>query len=219
MKKPPRCAHPGCKNHVKWIGGRPPKFCKDHRANKKRDEETQIKRAAKGAGADVIDLLEHLPEETLERRAKNHQIKRESATRATIAMNAWRSRQLAIALGWEKDPRRAAALIGLELPPAELELLVKDAQQHRGLITRDKSAIGDLINGALALRATAVAGGFDDNANNLRRLVQTMIMVLEGGEETYTQLRDVLKLREGETCSMEDLLPPELRTVRGGKSG
>lgn len=222
----PGCAKPGCtRPRIAYAGiGRPSPFCDQHQGKPERTRANAVRRADRAAAAararelaaaGVAPAVEvgpdPLPEEELERRAGQHQIQRAAAARMVITTRAWRSRQLAVALGLEPDPRRAVELLGFDVTDAELADLAADAARFPGLTKRDPAAIGEVVNVALALKAIAVAMGVDEDAKGLRVLAEAVKEVQGRGGIAYTELRDVLVLQNGEQWTIDSLLPPELR--------
>jgi len=114
--------------------------------------------------------------------------------------------------------QKAAALVGLELEGDELAELAADARRHAGLIAREPGAIGDLVNGAIALRAIAIAAGIDGDAQGLLKLAEALERIQGKAQVAFTTLVDILDVPGATAWTMNDLLPQELRVIQGGKA-
>jgi uncharacterized Zn finger protein (UPF0148 family) len=210
----PRCKT--CGVPLLYTGGRPRKYCPEHSPNKKRDQAAAAARADRQAAA--AEVIPGGSPTASDEKARREAAKLAAAIAAGAAARAWRPYRLAVALGWDEDPRRAAELVGIVVDDAELAELTAQARELTGLIERDPTAIGDLVNGALALRAIELSAGRSDDAAALRRLAETLVLVLGKSSKVYTAFKDVLELPGGKEWTPDELLPPELRVVPGGKS-
>lgn len=115
---------------------------------------------------------------------------------------------LAVGLGIDKDPERAAKIVGLDVAsPEALAVLVADAKRHVGLSERKPAAIGTVIHSTLAIVAIHLRAKASDlrpstAATTIKSLAQAMEMIQGGTRPAYTALNFVITGPDGETLNM-----------------
>lgn len=171
--------------------GQPAKRCLKHRHNRNRD--LRVAQEALSGG---------LPTAPLE--AAGVETDGGSKRSLESTARAWRARRLAVGLGLEADPRRAAELVGLEPQSAEeLAELVEEAGRYDDLRDRKPQAQAALLQAAITLGAIRLAAGIDTVpqsllAPNLKALTSALQSVQGHTGVAYSHLQLVVEGPNGE---------------------
>ena len=204
-----------CGAAIPWLGtGRPPKYCHAHRRNRKRDAAKIVEHVSRSASP-----INHQTDFEKERRSALHALKRDGAKNAEVAAKANRARRLALGLALEKDAKLAALSVGLEVEPAELATLEKDAiERHAELIKLDTAAIGRLLlasigQAAVRLFETVSTVAPSQLPGAIKSAAQALELLQGGTDPVMSDLTMVFQLGpEGEKWNPNTLLPVQLRT-------
>lgn len=182
-----------CAEKIVYRGvGKPPKRCLQHRHNRTRD--------LRNAQAALAGGLPTAPLEAVTEEAG------ESSSRRGIegTARAWRARRLAVGLGLDADPARAAELVGLEpQSAAELAGLVEEARRYDDIRDRKPQAQAALIQAAITLGAIRLAAGIESVpqsllAPNIKALTSALQSVQGHTGVAYSHLQLVVEGPNGE---------------------
>ncbi len=189
-----------CDAPIPYSGaGTPARYCLEHaeRSNAARREKALQKRA--GLAADAESVL-----------TGNGPLRPENENRAA-ANEAWRASApelLAIGLGVNADPEKAAKIVGLDLSPEELIAALDEAKsKYAGLTERKPAALSQALYTSLTLAvvrarctisslAPAQAGAL------AKSLAQTMELVVGGVTPAYSDLTIVIPGPDGKPVNM-----------------
>lgn len=177
-----------CGVSVPWSGiGRAPKRCLEHRRNRRRD----LTRASVRVARPALLVQPAAPTAPAEPRPP------------TVAQLAWRARRLAVGLGLDPTPERAAKLVGLEAAGDELVQLAREAARHEELTQRRTGATAALLQSVISLIVIRLAEHVDSVgpgllAAQLKALTATL-QALQGHTGTaYSQLTLLVEGPDGQ---------------------
>lgn len=110
------------------------------------------------------------------------------------ARDANLAERMALGLSIIDDPAEAAARVGIELPPAEIEALAAEAREvWGGLIRREPAALGAMIHSTLGLAALHFREGLPSMppaqaAAAVKTLAQSLELIQGGTQPAYTSI-------------------------------
>lgn len=215
-----------CGDPVKWSGvGRPPKYCLEHRPQRKRDLKTLEARAARNRNLEPNESGQYTTEFDKDRRSAKDASKREGARRAELAAKAGRARMLAIGLALDVDPITAAASVGLEVDSEELEKLTESAKtNHADLMKLDTASIGRMLLAAVgqcAIRLFETASTIAPSQlpGAIRQAVQALEMLQGDTGPVVSDLNMIFRIEGGEDWNPDQLIPNELKTPNTKSEG
>ena len=204
-----------CNAAILWSGvGRPPRYCFDHRRNKKRDQKKLEERAARNHAEPKFssDFEKDL-------RAGRNATKRDGTLRAELASTANRARRLAFGLALESDVELAAKSVGLDVDAETLAELAAEARsRHKELIKLDTGAIGRLLlasigQAAVRLFETVSTIAPSQIPGTIKSAAQALELLQGDTDPVLSDLKMVFQIGEmGEEWNPNTLLPQILLT-------
>ena len=116
--------------------------------------------------------------------------------------HSWDARLLAVGLGLDPDPVKAASLVNLPIEGLDLEALKLEASSYRDLTERRPGAIGALLHVGIVLGAIRVAANMDlfplAQIPQATRTLCGALELLQGSTmPAWTELKLIIRSPEG----------------------